>query len=256
MLAEYHKLAYYYDEFQSVEDLQITIDLILEKIQQYLKNSPHAKSIQIADLGCGTGLISLGMLKCGFRISAVDISEQMLDLVRTKTDSLPTILKKNLQIMQADLSEYIFPEKQDVLLAMTDTLNHLDFEQLSKAFFTAGKNLRPGGLFFFDLLKYEFFATERGDQTIFVELGSDSLNPEISMIWENEWLAEDKLAISNFTFFEKDENNNYKRTTDQIVEYYHDLNTVEQIWQNSFSCLEIIDYPERKLYLLKRNESA
>ena len=99
---------------------------------------------------------------------------------------------------------------------MTDTLNHLDSVQLNKAFLTAGKNIRPGGLFFFDLLKYEFFATERGDQTIFVELGSDNVDPEMSMIWENEWLAEDKLAISNFTFFEKDENNKYKRTTDQI----------------------------------------
>lgn len=254
MLAEYHKLAYYYDEFQSAEDLQIRIDLILEKIRQYLKNSPHVTSVQIADLGCGTGLFSLSLLKRGLRISAVDISEQMLDLVRTKTDSLPTVLKKNLQIIQADLSEYIFPEKQDVLLAMTDTLNHLDSVQLNKAFLTAGKNIRPGGLFFFDLLKYEFFATERGDQTIFVELGSDNVDPEMSMIWENEWLAEDKLAISNFTFFEKDENKKYKRTTDQIVEYYHDLNTIEQTWQNSFSCLEIIDYPERKLYLLKRNE--
>jgi len=73
---------------------------------------------------------------------------------------------------------------------------------------------------------------------------TSALDPEMSMIWENEWLAEDKLAISNFTFFEKDENNKYKRTTDQIVEYYHDLNTIEQTWQNSFSCLEIIDYPE------------
>lgn len=158
MLAEYHKLAYYYDEFQSAEDLQIRIDLILEKIRQYLKNSPHVTSVQIADLGCGTGLFSLSLLKRGLRISAVDISEQMLDLVRTKTDSLPTVLKKNLQIIQADLSEYIFPEKQDVLLAMTDTLNHLDSVQLNKAFLTAGKNIRPGGLFFFDLLKYEFFS--------------------------------------------------------------------------------------------------
>ncbi|HHU53210.1 MAG TPA: class I SAM-dependent methyltransferase [Clostridiaceae bacterium] len=275
----YHILAKYYDEFQSYSDIESMQNEISESIAQY-------QQPEIADLGCGTGIFSLALVQQGYKVTALDLSEQMLRVLKAKKAQLPSSFQDNLRIIQADINEYVFPEKQDILLAMTDTLNHLDTEQFVNFFSVAGQNLINDGLLIFDLLKLEYLLGERANQTYFVEfdlppsdshylrnnygvVDSDELinfdddivsdklfgeqNPAVSMIWENEWLENEQIAISNLTFFERvADSKQYLRFFDQIIEYYHDLENIEQIFCNKFTLKKSIDFPERRLFILQK----
>ncbi|NLM18743.1 MAG: class I SAM-dependent methyltransferase [Clostridiaceae bacterium] len=300
----YRILAKYYDEFQSDSDIKIIQDEILSNIAQYqilkkknlqFKNSQQPKNnqqcqnnkqLKIADLGCGTGIFALSLAQQGHIVTAIDLSAPMLKVLKTKKAQLSFPFQNNLRILQADISEYIFSDKQDILLAMTDTLNHLDAQQFVSFFSLADQNLKTNGILIFDLLKLEYLLEERGNRTYFVEFDlaqkgsrnpenafnvidteeltnfNDSidsneffskLSPAVSMVWENEWLEDEQIAISNLTFFERIVNSDrYLRFTDQVIEYYHDLKNIEQIFCDDFSCVKTLDFPERKLFILQK----
>lgn len=300
----YHILAKYYDEFQSYNDIKIMQEEILDSIAQYQLLNEKNLQLKIADLGCGTGIFALVLAERGYEVTAIDLSEQMIRIIKEKKLQLSPSLQDKLRIVQADLNYYIFPDQQDVLLALTDTLNHLDAEQFVNFFSMANQNLRNGGLLIFDLLKLEFLLEERSNQTYFVEFdiaaaeshnsrnscnnidsaeqieqidskkniavddfitSADSVvdesfseqNPAVSMVWENEWLAEEQMALSNLTFFERAANSDqYLRFTDQIIEYYHDLEHLEPIFCKKFSCIKTLDFPERKLFILQKTSNC
>ncbi|MGI6578664.1 MAG: class I SAM-dependent DNA methyltransferase [Saccharofermentanales bacterium] len=303
----YHILAKYYDEFQSYTDIRIMQEEILDSIAQYQLLNEKNLQLKIADLGCGTGIFALVLAERGYAVTAIDLSEQMIRITEAKKLQLSSSLQDNLRIVQADLNHYIFPDQQDVLLALTDTLNHLDAEQFVNFFSMANQNLRNGGLLIFDLLKLEYLLEERSNQTYFVEFdlaaaeshnsrnscdniksaerieqieqidskkniavddfitSAESVvdesfseqNPAVSMVWENEWLAEEQMALSYLTFFERAANSDqYLRFTDQIIEYYHDLEHLEPIFCKDFSCIKTLDFPERKLFILQKTSNC
>ena len=287
----YNLLAKYYDEFQSDQYNQVLLDQIVNAINNFLEL--NKQKLKIADLGCGTGIFSLKLADMNFSVTALDLSTQMLEILKSKATQLSLQAQANLIIIKADITKYTFEEKQDVLLAMTDTLNHLEQNQLSNFFEKAKLNLKSNGLLVFDLLKLDYLVKKRGNNTIFVELDEFISNdlqtnsnmaadtnddPIMSMVWENTWLEAEQIAVSDFTFFEKiieeanDDNikpdsstnqslfnsnqqtNNvfYKRSTEQVIEYFYDLDLIKKLTQSDFSLRKTFELPERKLFVLQK----
>ena len=287
----YNLLAKYYDEFQSDRYNQVLLDQIVNAINNFLEL--NKQKLKIADLGCGTGIFSLKLADMNFSVTALDLSTQMLEILKSKATQLSLQAQANLIIIKADITKYTFEEKQDVLLAMTDTLNHLEQNQLSNFFEKAKLNLKSNGLLVFDLLKLDYLVKKRGNNTIFVELDEFISNdlqtnsnmaadtnddPIMSMVWENTWLEAEQIAVSDFTFFEKiieeanDDNikpdsstnqslfnsnqqtNNvfYKRSTEQVIEYFYDLDLIKKLTQSDFSLRKTFELPERKLFVLQK----
>lgn len=249
----YETLAAYYDAFQEDSDLQATVAWILDACDRHMSASESSADLRLADLGCGTGSLSVSLAAHVFQISAVDQSSAMLRELNKKRRCLPDDQRARLQVIEADIVSYRFQQKQDILLAVTDSLNHVPAESMQTLFQTAAFNLRAGGLFVFDLLHESFLATERGNHTFFSELPADAASPTVSMIWENRWDEEKKTAISDLTFFEKrSDTADYVRSTERIVEYYHDLNTVPYVWQETFESVDVRDETDRRLFVLRR----
>lgn len=248
----YHILARYYDAFQNNEATLALRDVILTDLSRFLIRDNQEAPILLGDLGCGSGSLAMTLLDENVQITAVDLSAEMLSEFSKKLNALHES-QGRVQLIEADISQYRFSEAQDVLLAMTDSLNHLTAEQMLDLFSLAAENLRSGGLFIFDLLQRDFLAKERGTECFFAELGDDASAPTLSMIWENEWIEEEALAISHLTFFERvDGCGQYQRFTDEITEYYHDLKSVENVWWGHFECVEIRDTEERRYFVLRR----
>lgn len=287
----YNLLAKYYDEFQSDQYNQVLLDQIVNAINNFLEL--NKQKLKIADLGCGTGIFSLELADMNFSVTALDLSKQMLEILKSKAMQLSLQAQANLKLIEADITKYTFEEKQDVLLAMTDTLNHLEQDQLIDFFEKARQNLTSHGLLIFDLLKLEYLINKRGNNTIFVELDEFISNglqtnstmaadtndePIMSMVWENTWLTAEQIAISDFTFFEKiigetngdntkpdsstnqslfnsdNQNNNvfYKRSTEQVIEYFYDFDFIKKLTQSDFSLRKTFELPERKLFVLQK----
>src|SRR3954464_8614482 len=118
---------------------------------------------RLLDVGCGTGKSFLPMLARGYEVTACDTSPAMVARAREGGDA---------DVFVADARELPAVGPFDLSIALDDALNYLlSDEEVTLAFEGVARNLRPGGLFVFDLntlLTYrQFFtrdvATEVGD---------------------------------------------------------------------------------------------
>ena len=69
----YNEFAYFYDEFNGEADY----DALYEQIRQEL-NAHNIRDGILADLGCGTGELTLMLTQAGYDMIGIDQSEEML----------------------------------------------------------------------------------------------------------------------------------------------------------------------------------
>ena len=79
----YNEFAYFYDSFNGDADY----DALYRHIQAELDAHGIRDGI-LADLGCGTGELTLMLAQAGYDMIAIDQSEEMLCVVRDKADQL------------------------------------------------------------------------------------------------------------------------------------------------------------------------
>ena len=92
----YNEFAYFYDEFNGEADY----DALYEQIRQEL-NAHNIRDGILADLGCGTGELTLMLTQAGYDMIGIDQSEEMLCVVRDKAEQLG--LSGKLLLLQQDL---------------------------------------------------------------------------------------------------------------------------------------------------------
>ena len=79
----YNEFAYYYDEFNTAADY--------DALYRYVTGELAARGVPgglLADLGCGTGDLTLMLAQAGYDVIGVDQSEEMLSVLREKADEL------------------------------------------------------------------------------------------------------------------------------------------------------------------------
>ena len=79
----YNEFAYFYDEFNGEADY----DALYGYITDELKAHGITDGI-LADLGCGTGDLTLMLTQAGYDVIGIDRSEEMLSVLREKADEL------------------------------------------------------------------------------------------------------------------------------------------------------------------------
>ena len=79
----YNEFAYFYDEFNGEADY----DALYSHIHSQLEAHGIRDGI-LADLGCGTGELTLMLTQAGYDMIGIDQSEEMLCVVRDKAEQL------------------------------------------------------------------------------------------------------------------------------------------------------------------------
>lgn len=79
----YNEFAYFYDEFNGEADY----DALYSQIHTKLEAHGIHDGI-VADLGCGTGELTLMLTQAGYDMIGIDQSEEMLCVVRDKAEQL------------------------------------------------------------------------------------------------------------------------------------------------------------------------
>ncbi len=113
----YESLADVYDAFNEDADY----DALYEKIQRVLYDAGIEKGI-IADLGCGTGDMTLMLAQSGYDMIGIDASEEMLCILREKAAELEV---EGVLLLQQDLRELDLYGTIDAVISTFDTFNHI-----------------------------------------------------------------------------------------------------------------------------------
>ena len=130
-----------YDVIYSKKNYKAEVNLISQIIKKYLSSK-----VNILDIGCGTGEHTLELLKKHYKVTGVDISNEMLKIAKKKL-LLNKLFSNNLYNLNAYKVNKL-NIKFDVVLLMFNVIGYLENIQF---FFQNLKDcLKPNALIFFD----------------------------------------------------------------------------------------------------------
>jgi SAM-dependent methyltransferase len=128
---------------------------------------PSSTGIAI-DLGAGHGLQSVPLAKLGFRVTAVDFNQSLLEELKINAAGLP------IEIWNEDIREVnqLGVLEPELILCWGDTLTHLDGKkEIGKLIFDMAAVLVPGGKM---LLSFRDYSAELTGDSRFIPVKSDN----------------------------------------------------------------------------------
>lgn len=139
----YHALAYSYDRLTNDVDYDATVDFYWEILK---REGLHPRTA--VDLACGTGSVALRLAEKGLKVTAVDMSEEMLTVAAQKAQAAanpPVFVRQRLQALA-------LPRGVDLAVCALDSLDYItDPADCLEAVRRVYRALNPGGCFIFDV---------------------------------------------------------------------------------------------------------
>jgi SAM-dependent methyltransferase len=218
-LAAYESLAPFYDRYTHTHRHELWLGN-LERIAR--EHGLYGN--RLLDVGCGTGKSFLPMLARGYEVTACDISPAMVDLAREAAAGTDA------EVLVADARELPVLGRFDLVTSINDSLNYvLSENELLAVFRGVARNLRPGGLFVFDLNSLhtyrEFFSSDMA-----VEVDG------AFFCWRGETAADAPpgvLASSVVEVFATEDGECWRRTRSRHVQRHHPPELVERLLQSA-----------------------
>lgn len=178
----------------------------------------------ILDLGCGTGTMTELMASCGYDMTGVDYSEEMLEIAMQKrVESGHDIL-----YLRQDMREFELYGTVRAVVSICDSMNYItEPDDLEQVFRLVNNYLDPGGIFIFDLNTEYKYQELLGSQTIAEE------RDMCSFIWDNYYYEEEKINEYELTLFVEDSKLS-KETGHDICRKFQEMH-----YQRAYSVAEI-----------------
>ena len=183
-MAQYQDFAYVYDRLMHE-------DIDYDKWCDYIENlfTLHGVSPDtLCELACGTGNMTCRMEKRGYRITASDISSDMLSIASEKLNGT--------ELICSDMSKLALPEKYDAFLCMIDGINYvITPKAVLDTFKTVKSHLNDGGIFVFDISSQYKLKHILGNET-FIHSEYD-----VFYSWQNRFIEKYNLSDMLLNFF-------------------------------------------------------
>ena len=227
--SNYTVFAKYYDDLMSDVDYQQIAQKINDIVNEYYPEADF-----LVDMACGTGSLSEELTKLGFNVLGADISEEMLSIAENKKISSGL----DMQYIFGDMTDWSLGEsKADVIVCMMDSLNHLNsFDEIKEAFICVYDNLTDRGLFIFDM------NTPHKHKNILADNAFVFEKENVYCVWQNEYNSEDNRVDIFLDFFEKSNDNNYKRYHEEFSEISCESYAIKEFARGTgFEYLESFD---------------
>ena len=138
MISQFEKSFEFYNLIYGKKDSKREAIYINNFIKGYIKNTD-----KILELGCGTGRHLLEMLKLGYKVKGIDLSNEMLNMI-PKLDGI--------ELECNNIINFKSDSKFKVITALFHVVSYItDLDSLDALFKNTKSNLHDGGIFIFDI---------------------------------------------------------------------------------------------------------
>jgi SAM-dependent methyltransferase len=226
MQEQYGDLALMYDELVG----DVAFMCFRENLERLINRNGISFDVA-ADIACGTGLAARYLAgKCS-RVYAVDLSERMLEVARTRDPLGNTVF------VRQSFTELELPEQVDLLTCNFDSLNYLTREQdLAEALRRFGSSLKDGGYACFDMNTARELEAGQGD-AVMVHRVSTGVS-----VWESSWDRDRRVSTLLMTNFLRRADGSYTVSEEVHRERAYDLPVIEDALDRAgFSHVEYYD---------------
>lgn len=187
----YERFAYVYDYLMQ--------DVPYDGWLEFVNKQAKAYSIQggsVLDIACGTGELSLRLVRDGYDVTGVDLSQDMLMVAQEKALEMNV----KLHLFQQDMSKLDSLGEYDLITIFCDSLNYLEDEKdVENTFKSVYAHLKNDGLFLFDV--HSIFKMTQ----IFINQTFTHTDEHVSYIWDCFPGEVPNSVEHELTFFVKDE---------------------------------------------------
>ncbi|XOQ44084.1 MAG: Class I SAM-dependent methyltransferase [Clostridium sp.] len=207
----YGIFARYYDALISDFSYAELADYLF-RIFSRLQHSPGLT----LDLACGTGNLTLELLRRGVDVFGVDASADMLTIAQQKLARAGySVLLLNQRMEELELCGTV-----DTVICSLDSINHLETEsQVYETFRRIAHYLNPGGCFVFDVNTVYKHREILGNHTFVYD------TEDIFCVWQNEYEDKTNRVSISLDFFER-QGEVYRRTSEHFYERAYEENTL------------------------------
>lgn len=243
-MEQFTDFAYVYDELNVNYDK----DKIIKRLKQLLGNCR-----EVVDLCCGTGDVAIALAKSGYKVTGIDISEDMLNVATEKAMEKAA----RVQFICSDAVDFKLMRKADAIYSLTDGMNYmLDGNSLKQAFTSVYKSLNDGGLFIFDMSTQYKYENILRDKTYTFDFDN------VFLSWQNEYDPESEICTMYVTGFVKNEDDTYNRFDETHKQRNYKKSYIEQMLKDcgfvlegeysGYEDSELKDSDERALFVARK----
>ena len=203
----YQNLASSYDRLTNDVDYAGWVDFA-----QAILDKEGLKPRTVADLACGTGSATRILAERGYRVTAVDLSEDMLTEAMDKCTDLPNLPT----FVHQNLAELRLPRAVDMAVCFLDSLDYiLDPADCERAICRTYKALNPGGVFVFDVNTPEKLRAMDGQ--VFLDEDDD-----VYCVWRGEFDEETNICSYGMDLFQR-QGDVWHRSFEEHREYAYSI---------------------------------
>ena len=199
-MSSYDALAASYDA--------LTVDVEYRRRADYLTRQFHRSALPVEtvlDLACGTGTMACLLAERGYRMIAVDGSEEMLTQAAWKAAALeqpPMFLHQSMPRLHLGM-------EVDAAISTLDALNYLTrTADLRETLRRVYRSLRPGGLFLFDVNTP--YKLRRMDGQVYLDETEDSY-----CVWRTFYAPGRKICTYQVDLFRLNANGSWDRAFEE-----------------------------------------
>lgn len=177
-----------YCEFSAVYD-ELTQNVDYPKRFEYINHFLIENNITngtILDLACGTGSMSIELIKNGFDVIGIDLSENMLELASNRLLEYGD----NFSLLKGSMTDYRLDKYVKACICSLDSINHLnDINDVEKTFCNVYNSLDENGVFVFDVNTiYKHNEILANNTFVFDE-------EDFYLVWDNEFVSDRVVRI-------------------------------------------------------------
>ena len=229
----YNEFAYFYDEFNGEADY--------DALYRYITAELQAHGIRdgiLADLGCGTGDLTLMLTQAGYDVIGIDRSEEMLSVLREKADELG--LTGRLLLLRQDLLELDLYGTVEAAICCLDSINYLTRPRdVQRTFNRLHDAIAPGGSLVFDV--HAVSKMEKLDGEVLLDERED-----VFCLWRTRYRKNVKMLDYEVDLFRLQPDGAWER---DFEEHHQRAYTVEELtaWLEEAGFTAIRTHGELKL---------